>query len=97
MPIGATGGAARRIAERLLSAPASERKKMRCPTNAELKRLLDESQPPLNFSPRQWTSCVRPLAFERAQVQRARQVLVNKGSNWLGDLLEPSPDSPRFL
>jgi hypothetical protein len=42
LPIGATGGAAARIAERLLSMAASDRKKVACPTSAQLKQLLDQ-------------------------------------------------------
>ncbi|MEY9182369.1 SIR2 family protein [Bradyrhizobium sp. USDA 313] len=42
LPIGATGGAASLIAERLLSMPASHRVEIACPTVAQLRRLSNE-------------------------------------------------------
>jgi len=42
LPIGATGGAAARIAESLLNMPASDRGEIGCPTVTQLRRLLNE-------------------------------------------------------
>jgi hypothetical protein len=44
LPVGATGGASKRIAESLLGAPKEAKAKARRPTNAELTALLDESK-----------------------------------------------------